>query len=92
MFIEIYKSISEKKRAARLKKSQSFPVDTQETQNLTQTANRLQSSGVIAQNRQDSINQEENKSIERVYFLSENNQKRNLVTSDFHMEPSQALE
>jgi len=88
MFIEIYKTISEKKRAAKLKKHQSIPVDTQETQNLTQTASPFQPSETNSAKRQDSINQKENKSIERSYFLPENRQNRNVATSDFHQEES----
>jgi len=91
MFIEIYKTISEKERVARLKKSHSVPVDNQEIQNLTQTANPFHPSETDVPKRQNSINQEENKSIEKFYFLPEDNQKRNLVTSDFHMGSSQGV-
>jgi hypothetical protein len=82
MFIEIYKTISEKNRAARLKQRQGVPEDTQETQNLTQTADPLRSSETDTQKIQDTIIQEETKSIENPYFFSENNQKRNLANSN----------
>ena len=94
MFIEIYKTISEKKRAARLKKSHSVPVDNQEIQNLNQTASPLHPSETDdAPKRQDSINQEESKSTEKFYFLPENYQNCDLANSDLrNMEPSQGLE
>ena len=82
MFIEIYKTISEKKRAAKLKKHQSIPVDTQETQNLTQTASPFQPSETNSAKRQDSITQEETQSIENFYLFPENNQRRNLDNSN----------
>ena len=86
MFIEIYKTISEKKRAARLKKT--IPEDNQETQNLTETADRLQSSEAFPQKREHSINQE---AVEKFYFVPENYQKHNVFSSNLNMESSQSL-
>jgi len=93
MFIEIYKTISEKTRAARLKQHQSVPEENQETQNLTLTAIKLQppEGDVRAQRRQDSINREQTSPIKKLHFRPENNS--DLANSDFiHVEDSQAPE
>jgi len=93
MFIEIYKIISEKKRAARLKQRLSVPEDNQETQNLTRTVSPLQLPETEAQKGQDSTNQDQTASIEKTSFLPRNNKKRNLSNFDFiNLESSQALE
>ena len=89
MFIEIYKTISEKKRAARLKKQQSVPVDNQESRNLTQTASPFHPSEATSQKRQPWINREQTASIENFHLESGNSQNRNLMTSDlFNTEES----
>jgi len=79
MFIELYKTISEKERAAQRKQGQNKPEDHQETQSLTRTAAPLQPSETDAQKEQDW-------SIEKLSFNG------NVTPSNFNVESSQVLE
>jgi hypothetical protein len=80
MFIEIYETIRLKNKASKSKQLQSVHEDTQETQNLTQTAGLFLPS---ESDTQKSISQDETKSIENPYFFPQNNRKRNLANSNF---------
>jgi len=88
MFIEIYKTISEKTRAARHKQRQSVPEDTQEIQNLTGEVNPF---GVAAQKRQEWFKREQTSPIRKFHFRLENT--HNLAHSDIiNIENSQVRE
>ena len=80
MFIEIYKTISQKIKAAKRKQGQNKPEDKQETQNLTQTARPLQPPET------DDRNREQTASIDNFYLLPGVNQNGNVTIYDLNME------
>jgi len=93
MFIEIYKTISEKTKEARRKQAQNKLEGNQETQNLTQTAGPLHPPETDDRKIQAWANQDQTApSIDNFYLLRGGNQNGDVTTYDLNLESSQARE